>query len=357
MDLKELLELAGHMKMSDKETGFNPLACFIPYVTCKEIVHTQILESIFNLDKSLGAISFINHFLPDIKIDTDTVSVLRERKIKRLLTEGSGDRSIDLCLYWKDSFGKVHSIIIENKINDAYFQEMQIEEYQESLKVVEGENVEATIVIYGNKNKLGETVKDVILISPESLSKWLIKNFSDDENIIAYANYLNTMNQTSIKMENALKLTNLSLEDIKNLNVLNDAFHLLNDAKNEIILNGVRKKHPDVKSTFSKLDGGCKAFQLWNEADYSRNDLWVALFAPENPADDEHGTDLYIYGHAKNDLHGDVDEETGYYKAGIADGYVYYRSPVNFRFQFFDLESRKEMIEEINRILEILTWI
>ena len=69
MDLKELLELAGHMKMSDKETGFNPLACFIPYVTCKEIVHTQILESIFNLDKSLGAISFINHFLPDINHD------------------------------------------------------------------------------------------------------------------------------------------------------------------------------------------------------------------------------------------------------------------------------------------------
>lgn len=357
MDLKELLEVAGQLKMPDSETRFNPLACFIPYVNCKEIVHTQILESIFNLDKSRGAISFINHFLPDIKIDTESVCVLRERKIKRVLTEGSGERSIDLCLSWKDSLGKVHSVIIENKINDAYFQEMQIEEYQESLKVVEDENVEATVVIYGNKNKLGETGKDVILVSHQNLSDWLIRDFSHDVNIMAYANYLNTMNQTNIRMENALKLTNLSLEDIKKLNELNEAFHQLNDAKNEIIQKEIRVEQSDVKSTYSKLDGGCKAFQLWNEADYNRNDLWVALFAPENPTNDEHGTDLYIYGHAKNNSHGDVKAATGYIDGGSADGYIYFRSPDNFRFQFFDIESRNEMIKEINRVLNILKQI
>lgn len=353
-ELKELIDLANLIDMPIVDEKFNPLACFIPYVARKEIVHTQILQNLLEYEKASGAKSFLRHFLPGIDCETESIRVIKERKVKRVLTEGEGDRSIDLCIQWKNHNGHIHSVIIENKLNDAYFQEKQIEDYQESLKVVEGENVVGTIVIYGNKNKLGYTAKGVSLISPEQLAEWVNSNFSD-VNITAYSNYLNTMNNNNITMANALKLTSLTLEEIKKLNYLNEAFNDLNKAKNEVILNALKENFPNVNSTFGRLDEGCKAFQIWNEDDYIRNDLWIALFAPENPANDEQGTDLYLYGHAKRgENHQKAIKEAGYKKCGTNEGYVFYRSPLKYRFQFFDKESKKCLVQEICRLLEIL---
>lgn len=36
------------------------------------------------------------------------------------------------------------------------------------------------------------------------------------------------------------------------------------------------------------------------------------------------------------------------------EGYVFYRSPLKYRVQFFDKESRERLIQEICRLLEIL---
>lgn len=352
--LDYLLNLSSLMEKPKIDANFNPLACFIPYVTCKEIVHTQILQNLLEYEKSSGAKSFLSHFLPNVDCEAESISVIKERKVKRVLTEGEGDRSIDLCLQWKNCNGDVHSVLIENKLNDAYFQEKQIEDYQESLKDVEGENVVGTIVIYGNKNKLGYIAKGVTLISPKQLAEWISRNFTD-VNVLAYKNYLETMNNNNITMVNALKLTSLKLEDIKKLNYLNEAFNDLNKAKNEVILVAVKENFPNVNSTFGRLDEGCKAFQIWNEDDYNKNDLWIALFAPDNPANDEQGTDLYLYGHAKREEdHQKAIEEAGYKKYGANEGYVFYRSPLKYRFHFFDEESRKSLIQEICRLLEIL---
>lgn len=356
IELEEFIDLATRIGLKEPtvDEKFNPLACFIPYVACKEIVHTQILQNLLEYEKSSGAKSFLRHFLPEIICEAELISVFKERKVKRVLTEGEGDRSIDLCLQWKSLNGDLHSVIIENKLNDAYFQEKQIEDYQESLKVVEGENVVGTIVIYGTKNKLGYTAEGVTLISPEQLAEWISISFTE-ANITAYSNYLKTINNNNITMANALKLTSLTLEEIKKLNYLNEAFNDLNKAKNEVILNAVKEKFQNVKSTYSKLDEGCKAFQIWNENDYNRNDLWIALFAPDNPANDEQGTDLYLYGHAKREEdHQKAIKDAGYKKYGANEGYVFYRSSLKYRFQFFDAESKESLIQEICRLLEIL---
>ena len=353
--LNYLLNLSSLMKEPKIDVNFNPLACFIPYVTCKEIVHTQILQNLLEYKKSSGAKSFLSHFLPNIDCEAESISVIKERKVKRVLTEGEGDRSIDLCLQWKNLNGDVHSVIIENKLNDAYFQEKQIEDYRESLKMVEDENVLGTIVIYGTKNRLGYTAEGVYLISPEQLAEWISTSFTED-NITAYANYLKTMNNNNITMINALKLTSLELKDIKKLSYLNEAFKDLNNAKNEVILNAVKEKFPNVNSDYGSLDEkSSKAFQLWNPNDYNRNDLWITLYAPANPANDEQGTDLYLYGHAKREEdHQKAIKEAGYKKYGANEGYVFYRSPLKYRFQFFDAESKECLIQEICRLLEIL---
>ena len=353
-ELEELIDLASLMDKPTVNEKFNPLACFIPYVTCKEIVHTQILQNLLKYENSSGAKSFLHHFLPGINCEAESISIFKERKVKRVLTDGDGDRSIDLCLQWRNGYGDVYSVIIENKLNNADFQEKQIEDYQESLQTVEGENVVGTIVIYGNKNKLGNVADGVTLISPKQLAEWLSRDFND-VNVLAYANYLETMNNSNITMANALKLTSLNLEDIKKLNYLNEAFSKLNSAKNEVILNAVKEKFPNVNCTYGKLDEGCKAFQIWDEDDYNRNDLWVALFAPDNPANDEYGTDLYLYGHSKREEdHQKVVQEAGYKKYGANEGYVFYRSPLKYRFHFFDKDSRNNLIQEILRLLKIL---
>ena len=66
-ELEELIDLANSKGFEEPKVDekFNPLACFIPYVACKEIVHTQILQNLLEYENSSGAKSFLHHFLPE----------------------------------------------------------------------------------------------------------------------------------------------------------------------------------------------------------------------------------------------------------------------------------------------------
>lgn len=356
-NIEKLIDFFIVKEFQSKEIiDFNPLAEFIPYVSSKEVVHTKILKEILSYENN--AVHFINFFLKkDIPNDVK-INVFKERKVQSVLT-GLKDRSIDLCLTWEDSLKNQHSVIIENKLNNANFQERQMEDYLASLTQIKNEIVDASIIIFKSKNKVIDKGNKYTLISPEELGKWIKSISYNNVNLLAYANYLLDLNKINIDMEISQKLLDCSLQEIKDLDLLNKAFSKLNESKNYYIVSQIKKSHKNISYEWGKLDEGAKMLQIWNPDDYQRNDLWIAIYPPSNPADDEQGTDIYVYTHAKKS-EGDYDKITSglsdskmkYNHLGTQEGYAYFRADDNFRFQFFDKDKKEAMITEIIRLLD-----
>ena len=357
LDIKNLIKFFKERGFqSTEKNDFNPLAEFIPYVSSKEVVHTKILKEILSYENN--AVHFINFFLKKEIPNDIKINVFKERKVQRVLTSGD-DRSIDLCISWEDINKDIHSVIIENKLNDAYFQERQMEDYLTSLTQIKNEKVDASIIIYKSKNKVLDKENKYILISPEELGEWVKVISNDDVNLLAYANYLSDLNKINNDMENSEKLLGCTLEEIKELDLLSQAFSKLNKAKNHYIVSRIREIHEHISDEWGELDGGAKMLQIWNSDDYQRNDLWIAIYPPVNPVDDEHGTDIYVYTHAKKSeedyeeiIKGLSDSNMQYNYKGSQEGYAYFRTDDNFRFQFFDKDKREAMITEIIRLLD-----
>lgn len=341
---------------SIKNIDYNPLAEFIPYVTSKEVVHTKILKEILSYENN--AVNFINYFLKKEVPNDIKINVFKERKVQSVLT-GLNDRSIDLCITWEDCDKNKHSVIIENKLNNANFQERQMEDYLASITQNKNEKVEASIIIYKSKNKVIDKENKYILISPEELAEWVKSIANKNVNLLAYANYLFDLNKINIDMRNSEKLLGCTLEEIKELDLLTQAFSKLNESKNHYIVSRIREIHENISYEWGKLDEGAKMLQIWNPDDYQRNDLWIAIYPPSNPADDEQGTDIYVYTHAKKS-EGDYEKITAglsdsnrhYQYKGSQEGYAYFRDEKNFRFQFFDKDKKEAMITEIIRLLD-----
>lgn len=361
--LQELLSRAKQLRRTE-EISFNPMSEFVPYVSTKEIVHSKIICELLNPHGSHGCEdeflkSFFEQFLPNLRFeDYSDFNVTLERKVTRVLTEG-GVRSIDILVNFKDSCGKNHAIILENKLNHAEFQYLQIEDYIAGL-VYEGIKVDHVVILHDRYQHCTASDNSIstTLLYPNQLSDWIKSVNNDNSGIDAYADYLMLLHNKNISYENSKDMLNLSLQEIKDLYKLKEAFENLTDAKNKYILEKVSAKlQPlSVEHTFSKLDEGCKLFQLWIQEDYKRNDLWVAIYPPENPADDEKGTDVYIYSHEERIRDASsIANKLGYAEVGTGDGYVYFKKSHNgSRFTFFDQQSREKMLQEIVRILKEL---
>lgn len=356
-NIEKLIDFFIDKEFQSKEIiDFNPLAQFIPYVSSKEVVHTKILKEILSYENN--AVHFINFFLKKEIPNDIKINVFKERKVQSVLT-GLNDRSIDLCITWEECDKNKHSVIIENKLNNANFQERQMEDYLASITQNKNEKVEASIIIYKSKNKVIDKENKYVLISPEELAKWVKSIANKNVNLLAYANYLFDLNKINIDMRNSEKLLDCSLQQIKELNLLNQAFSKLNESKNHYIVSQVQKFHENISYEWGKLDEGAKMLQIWNPDDYQRNDLWIAIYPPSNPADDEQGTDIYVYTHAKKS-EGDYekitcglsDSKMKYNHLGTQEGYAYFRADDNFRFQFFNKDKREAMITEIIRLLD-----
>ena len=110
-----------------------------------------------------------------------------------------------------------------------------------------------------------------------------------------------------------------------------------------------------IETTFSTLDEGCKALQIWNQTDYDKTDFWIAVFHPGNPADDDNSTYVYLYTHDRKSSNSEIAKRLGYEMQGSQEGYTYFRAPgEKCRFSFFDKERRKQLINEIVQLL--ISW-
>lgn len=275
--LQELLSRAKQLRRTE-EISFNPMSEFVPYVSTKEIVHSKIICELLNPHGSHGCEdeflkSFFEQFLPNLRFeDYSDFNVTLERKVTRVLTEG-GVRSIDILVNFKDSCGKNHAIILENKLNHAEFQYLQIEDYIAGL-VYEGIKVDHVVILHDRYQHCTASDNSIstTLLYPNQLSDWIKSVNNENSGIDAYADYLMLLHNQNISYENSKNMLNLSLQEIKDLYKLKEAFENLTDAKNKYILGKVSAKlQPlSVEHTFSKLDEGCKLFQLWIQEDYKK---------------------------------------------------------------------------------------
>ncbi len=361
---QELLHcLLGFYKELAKDTsvGYNPMSEFVPYVTTKEIVHTKIISELLNPagchkegTKYLEA--FFKFFLNPTKYDDyHDFKIIRERRVHRVLTEGSV-RSIDVLIESKDNFGQKHAIIIENKLNHAEFQHLQIEDYSQGL-AHESVHVDAVIILHDRyQHSFNNKYHSERTLYPKDLAEWINSVNPNHIGIKAYADYLITINNQNIPYENSRKMLDLSIDEIRDLYELNKAFENLTASKNDYIVEHVKEALPSghsIETTFSTLDEGCKALQLWNQTDYDKTDLWIAVFHPGNPADDDNSTYVYLYTHDRKASNSEIVRRLGYEMQGSQEGYTYFRAPGDkCRFSFFDKPRRKQLIDEIVRLLK-----
>ncbi|MDE5810583.1 MAG: PD-(D/E)XK nuclease family protein [Muribaculaceae bacterium] len=351
-----------HLKDYTQEC-YNPLAKFIPYVTTKEIVHTSIISDLLSDNGEYGnGDSFIKNFFNIIGIEYakfHDIKVIRERKVSRVLTNG-GSRSIDICITCKDSQNNNHAIIIENKLNHAGYQELQIEDYVEAISK-ENLNVDKIVLLHDFKQSLIDnqyTGDKFIYLYPEKLFEWIEQSTSNPE-ILAYGKYIKSLNNNNIPKINAQIMKNLQLEDIQNLKKIADAYSNLAFELREDIVASVKNKlqQMDIVSTFGKLDEGWKGLQLWNWESYKKNGLWVVVFPPYDPADDEKGYDIYLYAKEENQSEATkVANKCDYELYGRPqEGYCFFRAKDGqYRFRMFPQENREKLISEVVRLLNQL---
>lgn len=362
---KKLLSWAKGLNRS-QDVSFNPMSEFVPYVKTKEIVHSMIISELLNPKGNHGKgykylKAFFQHILPAQEFDDFTnFYVTRERKVSRVLTLG-GVRSIDIFIEYLDKNGNEHAIIIENKLNHAEYQYLQIEDYVQSVKQ-EGFNIDAIVTLHDRSQPV--TANSIfsmdakipgITLYPKQLSEWIKEVDNTDHGIGAYADYLMLLHNQNIPYENSNKMINLEFEEIKDLYNLKESFDNLKYAKNDYIVREVRKAFPIVKSQYSKLDEGCKLLQLWNSEDYIRNHFWIGVYSSEYPVNskgEEPSTDVYIYTKDDKPYDSSIVEKLGYTIQGGNEGYAYFKAPGNASsFYFFNKDSRRNMIDEILRLL------
>ena len=342
---------------------YNPLAEFIPYVATKEIVHTKIISDLLSPDgKHHEGNIFLKEFLNLLDLNIEechNISVIKERKVSRVLTEG-GDRSIDIFISYKDKNEESHAIIIENKLNHAGFQPLQVEDYVEAISS-ENHEIDKIVLLHDLKqNSVGNSYSGgkFVCLYPDNLYDWIQRSTNNTE-ILAYGKYLKELTNKNIPQINAHKMINLELDDIKKLRKVVDAYqNLAQEIRNDIV-NSVKTALPclPIESTFGKLDEGWNGLQLWNTDSYKNNGVWVVVFPPKDPVDDEYGYDIYLY--AKEDRIADLKEAANRcdYECLIPNqGYCFARKRNGmFLFHMFPQNNREELINEVVRLLTQLS--
>ena len=151
-------------------------------------------------------------------------------------------------------------------------------------------------------------------------------------------------------------MKNLSLAEIKSLKKVVDAYSNLGSVLMDDVVTSVQSELTfSITSEPNIVDIGWKGVCVKNAEDYKRNGVWVELFYPKDPADDDLGYDVYLYSYEDNVSKAtEIAERCDFEFAGIQDGYSFFRAKNGkFRFHMFPHETkRKELVKEVVRLLK-----
>lgn len=359
--LNRLKNTLTNFNFSEVGTLYNPMEYFVDYVSKKELVHTKILTELLTIDGRHGfgdkfVKSFFNKFVEEDYSTVTSIYVTSERKVARVLTKG-GNRSIDIFIEYKDKLGNKSAIIIENKLNDAYYQPLQLEDYYEAIKN-EGFNNIKVVCIHefwrpqDSYITISENHKPIILY-PLDVAKWLKDSLTFDDvptayTLQSYIHYLVNLHAYNNMKENTKALFNLDRKSLLEVRVLAEAYNYIMDHRDSVIKEELLVRWPDIK--VDKL--GKRNVQIYNSKDYNRNGFWICIWAYSN------SNSIYLVS-KNNENHND--------KVLISANYARNVNSTEYNWRWY--ESQREelrnypypdkayfesMIQEINRLLEIM---
>lgn len=373
--IKELLaeiQRANPLLTSAPFHKWNPIEEFIRYVSPKEICHSRILAQLFdpNGEHGLGTV-FLGFFLYEANIfrghsddEMTDVKVSTERPVRN-------GRRIDIFIEWTDPTGKKWAVIVENKLNGACYQTNQLQDYREAIEA-EGYDVVKVVCLHLLWSISDSEIKyaDHIMYAKDLAIAVLDNAFRELEMeerlaeihytaIYPYISYLINLSYENQNMATAKQLLDLDEGQLYQIAALVAAFKKINDAKNDLMLDYLRKHFPDISSEKSSLERD-EQISFWRKNDYDRNRCWVCVHYPKNPENDSDGTDLWLVCKSDNKANGDaIADKLGFVYSGEGkyrnDLVHWYRHPQEHHYTFFNKQSRENLLEAIVGILNELS--
>lgn len=274
MNEKEIHELIDKVPTFEgSKPIYNPMETFVKYVSQKEICHTSILAELLNPfgQHGLGR-SFLDAFLKEIECDEtfEDVTIRTEMPVRRILTDGSGPRRIDICIINNHNNDVV---IIENKLNNAKEQYRQLEDYEAGSND-KGFNVVKTVCLQGsNFNNIGADIN----LSIMDLARLLENACGNSCELQSYITLLKNMGYKEKMNEEVEKLLSLNndTKDTKDnpFAKVRDISRLFyNDEVSEYCFN-------EIMSSLEKLNKDClKLIFQKNGPKYFNNERYTSLY-------------------------------------------------------------------------------
>lgn len=360
-----------NFKFEQSRITYNPLEKFVEYVSNKEIIHSMILEDILkeNGSHGLGNKFIQNFFKKFFNIDYSQLSYIdikREKKVPRQVTIGE-DRSIDIFIEYayingnkdisKEPENK-NAIIIENKLNNAYYQEKQLLDYYKAIKEDGFQNIDI-LCLHKYKTDFDNQIEDIegctpIIKYPQDLASWLLDSISINDlpkayTLVSYITLLNNLNSYNTMKENVDILFNLDKKTFDDVKAIAEAYNELMDNRLAVLKKEWLPKFcPEAEAQYKSRT---KNIEIWNKSNYSRNHLFIVLWERLD------GFTLYLASDDKNYNSSQYIEEANFQE--IADtnyGYIWYISKDSNtqNFKYPQKEGIERMMLEIKRLLNIL---
>lgn len=263
---------------------------FVKYVSQKEICHSSILAELLNpLGRHGLERSFLDAFLKEIECDEtfEDVTIRTEMPVRRILTDGSGPRRIDICIINNHNNDVV---IIENKLNNAKEQYRQLEDYEAGSND-KGFNVVKTVCLQGsNFNNIGADI-NLSIMDLASLLENACGNSCELQSYITLLKNMGYKEKMNEEVEKLLSLNN-DTKDNPFAKVRDISRLFYNDEVSEYcfneIMSSLEKLNKDcLKLIFQRKDPGyfnnerCTFLQIWNQYGYdkgSNSGYWIELW-------------------------------------------------------------------------------
>lgn len=351
-----------NFNFSDITPIYNPMEEFVQYVITKEIVHSKILTDLLKEDglHGLGPIfidSFLSKFL-DIKRESiKDIQVIRERHVSRQITSGQ-DRSIDIFIEYSNLNREKCAIIIENKLNNAEYQPLQLEDYYLSIESEGYQNI-SVISLHkfydpSDANKIILDDVDVLVLYPLDLARWLsdcIKGYDSHValTIYSYITYLKNLHIYNIMLSNIKVLSELDSETLIKVKEISEAFNKLMNDRKILIMDALAQKWPNLNYRYHPYTSH---IEIWDSEMWDKNGCEIVVWVEKDY------NSLWIVTANNDTANLTLINRSGFQRDQNSNdwGYQWYEnSDINRRcFGYPEKSSFVNMINEIDRLLAIL---
>lgn len=349
------------------EKEYNPMEIFYKKVSEKEVCHNAIIADLLNpKGKHQCNSAFLCNFMSFINCttyDEKEMNVITERSVERVKTSGEGKRRIDILLEWNEGANK-NAIIIESKLNNAIFQESQIEDYKAALEQEQYIIVSSVVL---SDNILKNEQSDYHYLYCKDLVKWIedtTKQLEYNKKSVIekrLSNYLSILKQKTYKTDmrttanNILKMTDEDLIKIKNLvDSFNDYLIKARIDETKENIKEFLQRNPDY--CFEEPDNGY-CLQIKEKKTKEKNGLIVEVYYFDgNPESEryEKNTEIWIKNSNTSKYFinfSNIEYLQDYIQHTKEKEYYYNKNEEAFVFNYLEKKSRTKMYEKITRLL------